>query len=78
MRASHNRERVARAVRLLATFTVALDDLPDDLELPGDGLVSASRRGGPAGVREWRGGKWGRGEASRGGSRLITAGMSSV
>jgi hypothetical protein len=34
----------ARAVRSSATFTVTLGDLPDDLEFPGDGLVSASRR----------------------------------
>jgi hypothetical protein len=78
MRASLNRERAARVVRSSATFTVALGDLPDDLELPGDGLVLASRRRGSAGVREWRGGKWERGEASRGGSRLITVGVSSV
>jgi hypothetical protein len=74
MQASQNREGAARVVRSPATFTVALGDLPDDLELPGDGLVSASQRGGPAGVREWRGGKWEREEASRGGSQLITAG----
>jgi hypothetical protein len=56
--------------RLTVTSTSAGDDLPDALELSGEGFVSATRRRAPAGEREWRGGKWERGEASRGGLEL--------
>jgi hypothetical protein len=38
--------------RSTATFTVAIGDLPDDLELSGDGFVSATWRRGSAGERE--------------------------
>jgi hypothetical protein len=78
MRASQNRERAARAVRSSATFTVALGDLPDDFELPGDGLVSASRRRGSAGVREWRGGKWTTGEGFQRGLEFYMVRVDSV
>jgi hypothetical protein len=56
--------------RLTATSTSVGDDLPDALELSGEGFVSATGRRAPAGEREWRGGKCERGEASRGGLEL--------
>jgi hypothetical protein len=61
-----------------ATFTVALGDLPDDPELPGDGLVSASRRGVPAGARGWKGGQMRGGGDFQRGRWLLFAGVSPV
>jgi hypothetical protein len=43
--------------RSMATSTIVVGDLPDDLELSGDGMVSASRWNDSAGEREWRGGE---------------------
>jgi hypothetical protein len=49
---SQTRERAEEMARSMTTFTVAVGDLPDDLELSGDGFVSATRRRGSAGDRE--------------------------
>jgi hypothetical protein len=46
------RERAGETARLTATSTLAVDDLPDELELSGEGSVSATQRQGPAGERE--------------------------
>jgi hypothetical protein len=73
-RASESRERGETPARSTATFTVAVDDLPDALRLSDDGFASATWRRGPAGEREWIGSKWAREEVSRGGLRFYYAG----
>jgi hypothetical protein len=72
------RERAGEMARSTATSTLAIDDLPDELELSGEGSVSDTRRQGPAGERECGESKWARGEASRRGLKLYTDGVSSV
>jgi hypothetical protein len=42
-----SKERVETPARSTATFTVAVDDLTEALELSSDGLIPASRRRGP-------------------------------
>jgi hypothetical protein len=48
---SQTRERAGETARSTATSTFAVDDLLDDLELPGGCFFSARRRRAPAG--EW-------------------------
>jgi hypothetical protein len=57
MRALQTRERAKKTARSTATSTIAVGDLPDDLELSSDGMVSASWWRDSAGEREWRGGE---------------------
>jgi hypothetical protein len=47
-RGSESKERAETPARSTATFTIAVDDLTEALELSSDGFVSASRRRGPA------------------------------
>jgi hypothetical protein len=66
---SETREKGRGTARSTATSTLAVDDLLDDLELPGGFFFSARRRRAPAGEREVeRGQMRGRGEFQRGGS----------
>jgi hypothetical protein len=66
---SETREKGRGTARSTATSTLAVDDLLDDLKLPGGFFFSARRQQAPAGEREVeRGQMRGRGEFQRGGS----------
>jgi hypothetical protein len=66
---SETREKGRGTARSTTTSTLAVDDLLDDLELPGRFFFSARRRRAPAGEKEVeRGQMRGRGEFQRGGS----------
>jgi hypothetical protein len=66
---SETREKGRGMARSTATSTLAIDDLLDDLELPGGFFFSARRQRAPAGEREVERGKMrGIGEFQRGGS----------
>jgi hypothetical protein len=76
---SESREKAGETARSTATSTLAIDDLLDDLELPGGCFFSARRQRAPADARGVeRGQMRGRGEFQRGGCQLLTVGVSMV
>jgi hypothetical protein len=61
----------------MATSTLAIDDLPEDLELPNGGFSSAERRRAPEEVRGVERGKWATAERTKGSRGFYLAAVSS-
>jgi hypothetical protein len=60
-----------------ATSTLAVDDLPEYLELPNGGFSSAERRRAPEEVRGVERGKWATVERTKGSRGFYSAAVSS-
>jgi hypothetical protein len=62
---------------LTTTSTLAIDDLPEDLELSNGGFSSAERRRAPEEVRGVERGKWATAERMKGSRGFYSAAVSS-